>query len=144
MIVPFHPNDTDSLVEIWQAATVPAHPFLSPTFLAEEAEALRNLYLPRTNVWVAREAERPTGFIALSGSEVAGLFVAPDRQRRGLGRALITHAADRLGHLTVEVFALNIGARQFYRRMGFAEISRRNHDTLGETLILMSTGCPPT
>jgi GNAT superfamily N-acetyltransferase len=57
-------------------------------------------------------------------SEVASLYVLPDRRHRGLGSALLTAALDELRshapHATLWVFKANHAARAFFARFGFA------------------------
>lgn len=62
--------------------------------------------------------------------ELLVLGVAPEHQRRGVGRALLEHAcqaARRAGkaRLLLEVRVSNTAARAFYARLGFHEIGRR-------------------
>jgi GNAT superfamily N-acetyltransferase len=55
------------------------------------------------------------------GCELDGLFVAPDRMRRGIGGALVRDAAQRAraqGAVRLDVIA-NDNARRFYERAGF-------------------------
>ena len=49
----------------------------------------------------------------------------------GIGRALVEHALALKGALDLEVYADNLGARAFYARLGFDEISRRDEDDEG-------------
>jgi len=72
-------------------------------------------------VMVAELHGRVSGFAAVVGGELDGLFVEPDLWRRGIGAALVdaaTHEARRKG-LTLSVIA-NPAARLFYERCGFA------------------------
>lgn len=72
-------------------------------------------------------------FVALPGFEethLLNLTVAPQRQRRGHGRAMLERLAgwarargDRA--LWLEVRLSNLGARALYRRQGFAEVGCR-------------------
>ncbi|MFF3600653.1 GNAT family N-acetyltransferase [Kitasatospora indigofera] len=70
-----------------------------------------------------------------AGAEIGGLFVAPEAQGRGVGRALVAHAAALHGALTLEVYEKNTAAREFYARTGFTEQGRRDDDEYGEVLL---------
>lgn len=75
-------------------------------------------------LWVAPHSGRIMGFARTEPGEVAGLYVAPDCVRAGLGRGLFTHAVRDLverGHSQVVLwqFAGNDRAAAFYERMGF-------------------------
>jgi GNAT superfamily N-acetyltransferase len=61
----------------------------------------------------ARDASAPV--------ELAALYVAPSRWRRGVGRALVNTALARDEDVTVWVFAQNDRARSFYAALGFVE-----------------------
>jgi len=130
--------DTDALVSIWRAASAVAHPFLSDSFLEQEAENLRNLYLPNTQTWVLEDTGTPVGFIALMGREIGGLFLAPSRHGKGFGKAMVDHAVAQTGPLSVEVFERNAIGRQFYDRYGFVESARYQHEASGEMTLQMA------
>lgn len=97
---------------------------------------MRDVYLPRCEVWIAG-GHIPQGFIALGRpGQIAGLFVDPAAQGRGLGRKLLDHV--RGAHpLQLEVAAPNFRARNFYARYGFTEVSRRRDPDLDEDLVQM-------
>jgi putative acetyltransferase len=138
-IRPFMPSDTDALLDVWQHAATIAHDFLPDSFMREEAVAIREVYLPNTDTWVAMQRRRLVGFIALMAHEVGGLFIDPMYQQRGLGRQLLHHARTQRAQaaLGVEVFEKNLGAIAFYQRCGFIPCGQRTHEATGETLIVM-------
>ena len=74
---------------------------------------------------------RPVAFSGVCGDKLEMLFVHPSFFGRGIGRVLVRHAADVLGVRFVDVNEQNTGAAVFYRRMGFAEISRDETDSQG-------------
>lgn len=127
----FRAADTEDLVRIWYEASRRAHPFLSEALHLERSELIRSVYLPRAETIVAA-AEAPLGFLSLLGNFVGGLFVAPQAQDLGIGRALIGHARARKGQLTLEVYTANQRAMGFYQAQGFREISRRPCDDHGD------------
>jgi len=61
---------------------------------------------------------------------VVGMYVVPERARRGIGRALLDAQIDRaraipgLAGLTLTVTAGNDGARTLYERAGFVVVGR--------------------
>lgn len=63
------------------------------------------------------------GFVAFSQEELAWLYVRPDCQRRGVGRALAVFALENMasGKKSVEVLAGNEPARVLYRNLGFTK-----------------------
>ena len=104
-----------------------------PGHTARSLEAWRSMLTPDHRGWVARRGERPAGWVAgrVHGDGrgwVAQLAVARAERRRGLGRALLTHAlADlRAGGATscaLGVQAANERALGLYRDLGF-EVER--------------------
>lgn len=84
------------------------------------------------HVFVAERSERIVGFAALLPKlayeiEIDGLFVEPDMQRLGIGRALIAQCDDfakSQGALALFVVG-NINAMDFYRSCGFAAVGIR-------------------
>ncbi|MDO5401148.1 MAG: GNAT family N-acetyltransferase [Eubacteriales bacterium] len=88
-----------------------------PLDLAAEREGLFDY-----RVYVAKE-DQPVGFVAFTEDELAWLYVHPDHQHRGVGRALAQFALEHMaeGDQTVEVLAGNEPARSLYRSLGFTE-----------------------
>jgi ribosomal protein S18 acetylase RimI-like enzyme len=89
-----------------------------PLTVAAEREDLFDYHL-----YVAVEENTAVGFTAFTGDELAWLYVRPDRQRRGIGRALAEYALSRMeeGEKSVEVLCGNEPARNLYRSLGFTK-----------------------
>ena len=138
MIRKYHENDTDALISIWRAASALSHPFLTEEFLAQEAEDIREIYLPNAETWVTEEQGQPVGHIALAGDEIRGLFLDPSFHGKGLGRALVDHAVALKGPLRVEVFKENAIGRRFYERYGFVLVEEYLHQASGELSLKMA------
>ncbi|MFY0311468.1 GNAT family N-acetyltransferase [Leisingera sp. D0M16] len=137
MIRPFEPGDAGAILSIWREASAVAHPFLSEAFLQEAEAAIRDIYLPMAETWVAEEAGQAVGFIALIGDVVGGFFVRPAWQGRGHGRALMDHAVDLRQQLQLEVFRDNLAGRRFYRAYGFAETGEAMDQASGHPVVTM-------
>lgn len=130
-IRPSRPGEGERLLEIWRAAVDATHDFLSTEDRAAiEAEVAA--FLPATPAWLAvDEADRPLGFMLLGEGRMEALFVDPAAHGRGVGRALVAHAAALHPGLETEVNAQNPAALGFYHRLGFAEIGRLERDGQG-------------
>ena len=89
-----------------------------PLTVAAEREDLFDYHL-----FVAVEENTAVGFTAFTEDELAWLYVRPDRQRRGIGRALAEYALSRMekGEKSVEVLCGNEPARNLYRSLGFTK-----------------------
>lgn len=123
--------DLDALCDVWEAAIRCTHPFLPEDRISAEHAALAETYFPATQTLVALLDGQIVGFASLArGSELAGLFVAPHAQRRGVARALVADLC--AGHdITLEVYTLNMHGRAAYHRLGFAETGRRDDPETG-------------
>ncbi len=78
----------------------------------------------RADVWVYEEEAIVQGVVCLDRSTLQALFVAPDRQGHGIGRALMRVAeasARRRGVAALEVPA-SLTAVGFYERVGFRSL----------------------
>ncbi len=124
-------TDLHALSTIWFEASRLAHAFIGEQRLREQRILIEEKYLPNAETWVACLEGAPIGFISLLANFVGGLFVAPNRQGHGIGRALIAHALALKGELELEVYTENAQAFRFYKSQGFIELSRRAEDDEG-------------
>jgi putative acetyltransferase len=97
-------------------------PFLPDLHTAEEdLRFFRDTVFAQCEVWVAGDID---GFIAFREGWIDHLYVAPDRQRTGIGSALLEQAKRTHSPLRLWTFQKNLGAIQFYSARGFREIER--------------------
>lgn len=135
MIRQYAEKDVDELIEVWRAASQVATPFLSSEFLLQEADNIRNMYLPNAETWVFETEDTVAGFIALIGDEVGAIFVHPKLQGRRIGVALMDHAVSLRGSLFLDVFKENAVGRRFYDRYGFQFENEHTHEETGQQLL---------
>ena len=94
---------------------------------------------------VALEGDRVVGFLVartlVAGErEILNLAVAPDFRRKGVARALLDGALQGFrGSVFLEVRESNRVAQEFYKSLGFKELSKRTgyYDSPPETAIVM-------
>jgi ribosomal protein S18 acetylase RimI-like enzyme len=117
---PVEPADTRVIGDIFLAALA-GMTYLPELYTEEETRAfIRDVLLPRNEVWVAEDGGRVVGFLGLYGDVVSHLWVHPDQQNRGVGTALLALAMERRpSGLRLQVFQQNVGARRLYERHGF-------------------------
>ncbi|WP_329494113.1 GNAT family N-acetyltransferase [Kitasatospora herbaricolor] len=139
---PYTPADEDTAVRIWARAARLAHPFLADEGTGARERKMREVYLVLADHWIAELDGVPVGVLGLLGAEIGGLFVAPEAQGRGVGRALVGQAALLHGALTLEVYEKNTAARRFYARVGFTEQSRRPDEEYDEVLLKLARPAP--
>jgi putative acetyltransferase len=133
-------GDEGAVVEVWARAAALAHPFLESEWVASERTSLREVYLPRTETWVAEADELVVGFVSLHGSEIGSLFVEPAFHRHGIGRALLDRAREQQPVLDVQVYEANAIGRAFYARTGFEFVDSRVQEATGEVLLRLRLG----
>ena len=132
MMRPFVGSDVLDLLDVWYRASLIAHPFLTEEFLERERVEIVERWLPMAETTVFEHDGRFVGFLSLIGNEVGAIFVDPDLQGQGFGRALMDHARSRRPHLEVSVFDANAIGRRFYETYGFRTIERRIEETSGQ------------
>jgi putative acetyltransferase len=132
------PDEAPRLFEVWRGAVAATHDFLAAEDEAAIAILVREDYLPAAALWVAvDDADRPLAFLGMTGDVVDTLFVDPAVHGRGIGRALMAHAAALAGPLRTDVNEQNAGALAFYRRLGFRVVGRSPLDDQGRPYPLL-------
>ncbi len=88
--------------------------------LADDSPQQLDAYIDQGHVLVAVEDDAIVGHLQLIDDEVRSLAVIEARQGEGIGRALVTRAAEEsAGALRVATAAADIGNLRFYQRLGF-------------------------
>ena len=90
---------------------------------AEDLGFFRDRVFAACEVWVA-QTDAIDGFIAFRRGWVDHLYIHPERQRQGLGKALLALAMAKHAPLRLWVFERNTAAIGFYGAQGFREIER--------------------
>ena len=134
-------SDLDGVLSSWESASKIAHPFLTEEFLDTERYNIPNVYLPNTDTWVADVDGRVVGFIALMGNEVGAIFLDPEFQGIGIGRALMDKAQALHETLEVEVFKANSIGRKFYDRYGFGLLAESIHEPTSQDVLRLKFVC---
>ena len=132
------PDEDAQLFDIWLRSVQATHAFVS----AQDTEAfqplVRDYLASAAEFWVVDdERERPAGFMGMTGNKMDALFLAPEHQGRGYGRALVDHARAIHGELTVDVNEQNDAARRFYEHCGFEVEGRSALDGSGRPYPLL-------
>lgn len=133
VIRPAMPADTDTIVEVWLAASRESHDFVAYDVWLSHADAMRDVYLPESDTFVAADSTGGViGFASLAGSELAALFVEPSRQGDGVGSSLVRRVQASRETLTLGAYTRNARALAFYRRHGFLPLEERIDERTGE------------
>lgn len=114
----------------------------------EDAAFFRDHLAPTHSIFGALIDDTLVGVLAIRGEWVDQLYVLPESQGRGVGRALLETAKAQADRLSLRTFQSNFQARKFYEAQGFvimemtdgAENEEREPDLLLEWR-RPSTGC---
>lgn len=125
------PEDLPAIVDIWLDASIIAHDFISEDFWKSQVANMRDLYLPSANVYLAIENQQILGFYAVNNHRLEALFVTPEAQRKGIGKALLNHAKQMFRSLTLSVYQENKRSCDFYLMQGFSIVSKNIDESTG-------------
>ncbi len=137
MLRPYATEDTEAIMSIWRLANQQSHPFLTVAFLASMQNVIQKLFIDLAETWVWEKDGVPVGFLSLLQDEISALYVLPEHQQQGVGRALLAYALQQRDTVKLDVFARNRSGHRFYERFGFVEVNRRFDQTSGHEIIRM-------
>lgn len=137
MIRNYRKTDLEAMVRVWYEASVTAHSFIPASFWALKKSVMKEKYLPLAENFIFEENGQLAGFISLVGERVCALFVAPEMQGRGIGRALLEYAKALKGRLSLKVYRENKRALRFYKECGFVAAGEEVDEFTGCVQILM-------
>lgn len=130
MIRRFRKEDVDHVMQIWFDANVQAHYFIPKCYWKDHYNMVRDT-LPSSEVWVYELENIILGFVGIVKDHIEGIFVTPQRQSNGIGKALIEHIKADHERLSLNVYEKNFKACGFYLREGFSvEERRRDENTM--------------
>lgn len=133
------PEDLPAIVDIWLDASILAHDFISAEFWNGQVANMRDLYLPSANIYLAIVNQQVLGFYAVNNGKLEALFVTPERQGQGIGTALLNHAKQMFGALTLSVYQKNVKSYEFYQERGFSNIGEETDKNTEELAWVMAS-----
>ena len=117
-------DDVAAVARLFRAVRRACLPYLPDLHTAEEDLGFfRDRVFAGCEVWVA-QADAVDGFVAFRTGWVDHLYIRPERQRLGLGKALLAVSMENNTSMKLWVFQRNATAIDFYRANGFREIER--------------------
>jgi putative acetyltransferase len=137
-------SEREILLEIWLRSVRATHHFVPAQEIDSMIPDVRSyLASEATQFWVATdERDAVMGFAGMAGSKMESLFLAPEFQRRGIGRQLVRYMQQQHGELRVDVNEQNSGAVDFYRSCGFVVDGRSPLDDQGRPYPLLHLRLP--
>jgi putative acetyltransferase len=137
MIRRFRSGDTDDLIVVWLASTIPGQPFVPEAEWRALESEIRDDLLPIADTWVVEQDDELVAFMSIIDHMIGGLFTRPEHQGEGHGRALVEHAKGLVNPLFVEMFEANEDAVRFYRNRGFVDHEQTIHEGSGLRMLTM-------
>jgi len=119
----YRPEDFDAVTILWRIAREKSIPEFERTkghFFYEDQDYFRDHILKENEIWVVELDGHPVAFMAMNRDFIDHLYVHPDHQKRGIGKALLDHARQiSPDHLWLYTLQVNRNARAFYEKNGF-------------------------
>ena len=119
----YREEDFDAVTILWRTSSEKSLPDFQREkghFFYEDRDFFRNHILKNNRVWVVEMENRPVAFLAMESDLIDRLYVDPDYQRRGVGKALLDFARQQSPeHLWLYTLQINTNARAFYETNGF-------------------------
>ena len=136
MIRAFESKDMDQVMRIWLNTNIQAHFFIDMMYWQNSFEAVKE-QISQAEVYVCEVNGQIEGFIGLQGNYVAGMFVKPELQNRGMGCDLLNHVKKKKNILELDVYQKNWAAIRFYVSQEFSEEDITVDQATGEKQVHM-------
>ena len=109
MIRRFETRDLDEIMDLWLHANIESHSFIEADYWKKNYDIVRKL-IPEAEVFVAEENEEIQGFIGLTDTYIAGIFVKAKEQSKGIGTELLRTVMELKDQLKLNVYKKNMRA----------------------------------
>jgi ribosomal protein S18 acetylase RimI-like enzyme len=123
LIRDYHSEDFDAVTILWRVSrekSLPEFQRAKGHFFYEDQDYFRDHILRQNQVFVVENDGKPVAFMAMRDDFIDHLYVHPDHQQRGVGKALLDLARQRSPeHVWLYTLQINTGARAFYEKNGF-------------------------
>lgn len=130
--------DLAAVMRIWFDANAKAHDFVPEEYWQSHYQEVKEL-LPQAEVYVYEDAgsREILGFIGLTDSYIAGIFVKESARSRGIGKQLLDYGKGLKPELSLSVYQKNSRAVAFYEREQFAVQEESLDESTGEKEFVM-------
>lgn len=121
-------SELEEILDIWLTANYDAHPFIPDSYWQENLAFVRE-QLPLAELYIYREQNKILGFLGITDSYIAGIFVRSDYRKQGIGKKLLDEVKQTHDTLSLSVYAKNSNALTFYDKHGFQKSSESIDET---------------
>jgi putative acetyltransferase len=137
MIVSATDKDYPAIIEVWELSVRATHDFLPEDYLQEIKQLLPTIF-PHVQIYTCRDDDGAiTGFAGVAGDKMEMLFIHPRSMGQGVGRSLAEYCIHTLNADKVDVNEHNAPAVEFYKKIGYGQIGRRELDSMGRPFPLL-------
>jgi len=135
----FKKDDLAAVMQIWLDTNIKAHNFIPKEYWAGNYAAVKEI-LPQAEVYVCEDDDthQIMGFIGLTNSYIAGIFIKDSAQSKGMGKRLLDYVKGIKANLSLSVYQKNARAVSFYQREGFILRSENVDENTNEKEFTMS------
>lgn len=134
---------SDELLVVWERAVRSSHDFLKEEDIEYFKPLIRDHYFPAVRLFVIRSGDgRILAFMGLSDDMLEMLFILPEAQGKGYGKALVNYAVRNCNIYKVDVNEDNVQAYRFYLHMGYEVIGRDELDPSGKPFPILHLQLP--
>lgn len=121
-------GELEEILDIWLTANYDAHPFIPDSYWQENLAFVRE-QLPLAELYIYREQNKILGFLGVTDSYIAGIFVRSDYRKQGIGKKLLDTVKQTHDTLNLSVYEKNSNALTFYDKHGFQKSSESIDET---------------
>jgi putative acetyltransferase len=119
----YRSEDFDAVTILWRISREKSLPEFQRTkghFFYEDQHYFRDHILKENKIFVVESDGKPVAFMAMRDDFIDHLYVHPDYQQGGIGKALLDLARQHSPeHIWLYTLQVNTNARAFYEKNGF-------------------------
>ena len=106
MIEELNKKDINQIMNIWLKENKSTHYYIPEEYWDNHFEDVKKEIL-KAKIYVYKEKEEICGFIGLSSTYIAGIFVKKENQSMGIGSKLIEYCKSKYPELMLKVYVKN-------------------------------------
>lgn len=136
MIEELNKKDINQIMNIWLKENKSTHYYIPEEYWDNHFEDVKKEIL-KAKIYVYKEKEEICGFIGISSTYIAGIFIKKEKQSMGIGSKLIEYCKSKYPELMLKVYVKNKRAFAFYERKEFKIIEEEIDEETNEKEYVM-------